>query len=628
MTAASPQESTRATREERRSSSVADRIPARASGPWSLALAAWLLLGGIAIGYSAIVTILVFAWPHPAFDQFRLYPIYLEQPFPLNVLELENQHRPVFPGLVRVVEIHWLAANQRLQIGFGLACAVSTALLVAATALRERAITVPARAAGAAGAVIAVFWLANARMLMHGHELVHVYLLTLALMTAGLAAWRAGHGAPLRWLVLASVAATIATFSFGPGIALFPAIAVLAWVQRVPLRAWIVPGIAFISCLVLYLYVLPGDRGARATLALRPWETLDTAARWIASPWMHAWLGFADPPLNARYAEILAPGPGRAWVASANWVQQVSGLQWSQGLALLLGAGGFAFLALRLLQALRDRAKLSATGALGLTLALFGAASAFVIGIGRLDYFAQHPDQVFADRYLVWPCLFWLGLLLLLLAPDSRWPRLRRVAVAAMCLLPLALWPSHKLAAGWAATVHRHNQASAAAAISDVYDDRHFRRDDASAPVADQLRTLDLLKRRGLAMFALPGARYHGMQWADGPVSEGATASVSRPVPVRDLRDARPAARFSATLVGVPARAADLPLVVLDQRGRVVGHALPAFVAGPHSSLRWTRPVFDGYEGYIGGYDPGASYRLVRLDPDRGQAERVAQIPR
>jgi hypothetical protein len=591
-------------------------------------LAAGLLLGGVAIGYSAIVTILAFAWPHPAFDQFRLYPIYLEQPFPLNVLQLENQHRPVFPGLVRVAEIHWLAANQRLQIGFGLACAAATALLVAATALRERALSAPARAAAAAGAVIAVLWLANARMLMHGHELVHVYLLTLALVVAGLAAWRAGRGEPLRWLVVASIAATIATFSFGPGIALFPAIAVLAWVQRVPLRAWIVPGIAFVACLWLYLYVLPGDRGARATLALRPWETFDVAARWLASPWLHAWLGFADPPLNARYAEILASGRGRVLVDSANWVQDASGLRWSQGLALLLGATGLAFLAWRLLQALRPRATLSATSALGLTLALFGAASACVIAIGRLDYFAQHPDQVFADRYLVWSCLFWLGLMLLLLAPDSRWPRLRRAAIAASCLLPLALWPSHKLAAGWAATVFRHNQASAAAAISDVYDDRYFRRDDASAPVAEQLRTLDLLKHRRLAMFSLPGARYHDTQWTGALAPVPATATVSRPVPVRDLRDARPAAHFTAKLAAVAARDADGPLVVLDDSGRVVGHALPAFVAGPHSALRWTRPVLDGVEGYIGGYIPDASYRLVRLDPARDQAELLAEIPR
>ncbi len=124
---------------------------------------AWFVLGGAFYLLTGLAMIAAFAWPQPFLDQFRLYPIYLELPFPENVLQRENGHRPIIPGLIRVLEIHWLGANQMLQIAFGAFCALATALCAAWIALREDRLARPLRLAGAMLAVMAVFWLGNAQ---------------------------------------------------------------------------------------------------------------------------------------------------------------------------------------------------------------------------------------------------------------------------------------------------------------------------------------------------------------------------------------------------------------------------------------------------------------------------------
>lgn len=165
-----------------------------AHSPDRLKILQALLVGGFLLfalyyALTALTRIYGFAWPQPTMDQFRLYAWYLELPLPDSILQRENGHRPVIPGLIRVLEIHTLAANQNLQIAFGAFCAAATAGLMAGVAWRERSLTLPMRAAAFALAIIAVFWMANARMLLHGNELVHAYLLTLNVVPGALAVW-------------------------------------------------------------------------------------------------------------------------------------------------------------------------------------------------------------------------------------------------------------------------------------------------------------------------------------------------------------------------------------------------------------------------------------------------------
>ena len=81
----------------------------------------------IALLYSPSLTTLCaivnFGFRQPMWDQWREYETFLGLPFPQNVIQLANGHRPILPNLVRVAEIHWFAANQLLQLSVGAACA-------------------------------------------------------------------------------------------------------------------------------------------------------------------------------------------------------------------------------------------------------------------------------------------------------------------------------------------------------------------------------------------------------------------------------------------------------------------------------------------------------------------------
>ncbi len=165
--------------------------PASGVKIWSVTATALALISAAIYLLTSLATIWNFAWPQPAFDQWRLYAIYLTQPFPQNVLQLENGHRPIIPALLRVAEIESLHANQYLQIVLGVGCALIAAGLLAWLVWRERGLPLPLRAAGVMLATVAVLWLGNARMPLHCNELVHAYLLTLSVVLGTLCMWRA-----------------------------------------------------------------------------------------------------------------------------------------------------------------------------------------------------------------------------------------------------------------------------------------------------------------------------------------------------------------------------------------------------------------------------------------------------
>ena len=589
-------------------------------------VATWLILCGLAFALTGLATIRTIAWPQPTQDQFRLYRAYLEQPFPQNVLQVENQHRPVVPGLLRVAEIHLRDADQSLQIAVGAACAFLTALLLAVIALRSTALPPVARCAGFAAAFVAVFWFGNARMLLHGNELVHAYLLTLSVVAAAWSAWRAARASPLLWMALGSAAATVATFCFGPGIALFPALVLLAKLQRVAWRALLIPVGTCVACLLLYVYALPGNEDVRHTLAFQPWKSLETATRWIASPWINAWLGFAEPALNPVHAGLVARDNGAYLVASANLLQSLSGLGWQFGLALLFGAAGLAVLAAALWHALR-RPPLSLVQVCSLTLMLFGAACALIIGIGRLEYLQQRPDQVFADRYLLWPCLFWLGVVLWLLA--SQRGRVRHAAIAFVVLLPVVLWPTHRLGAGWGASIYRSVQTVAAAVRSDVLDPDVLWVEDPSVRLEDKLRSLQLFRERRLAMFAPTGTDALGTVWS-GTLEPDARLAVrfAPPLPARDIRGPLAAARlWGAVDAGIERIDPQSGLVVLDPRQRIVGYGEFSFDGTDASRLRWWPRRQQGFDVFIRDYDPAIAYRVAAVDFARRTGLLLGEVP-
>lgn len=576
---------------------------------------------------TALCAIVNFAWRQPMFDQYRSYVGLLTLPFPENILQQENGHRPIIPNLIRLAEIRWFGANQILQISIGTLCAFLTSGAIAFIAWRDRELPVVARAAGVMLAVLGIFWLANARMQMHGNESLHAYMVTLSVVCAGLFTYQAQRYKSLRWLGAASAACVVATFCFGPGIATFVTVIVLGLMLRLPRRWLLLPTGVMAACLLVYLFVLPGGQGVRGMLEFHPLESADVAAQWLSSPWINGWLGFAEPALQP----IMLPGVRDSWVgptmiASASGIVSASGLPW-QSLGSILGfVGGMAFLS-RLLIAYLRHAVLTRVQVLSMALCLFALASAAIIGIGRIEYLRENPSQIYADRYLLWPSLFWMGLALLLLADASKLKNRFLIGAGLVFLLalPIALFPMHRAWAGWAAAVYQGAQQTAAAVRSGVFDGDLLPDDDA-ANRGTRIQTLSLMRQQRLAMFADPAWELVGSHWS-GHVqrSDEYATDVHIVAAVADLRNAQTALHFEGWIGrGIARLQQCCQLAVLDDTGTIAGLAEFSFIKPGAVSLRLNLPRKRGFDGYIKNFQVERTYTLVSLDVANSRASELA----
>ncbi|MCW5569275.1 MAG: hypothetical protein KIS84_13735, partial [Dokdonella sp.] len=487
----------------RPTSSLAARLLA-----WGVAAvaAAWIL--------ATLLVIVEFGLRYPAFDQFRLYPLYLGLAFPDSAIQLENGHRPVLPALVRLLEVQWFGANQQLQLGVGIALVLATVALIGLAGRRDGRTALRGSTAWLL-AVLAVLWLGNARMLIHGNELVHAYLVTSFTVLSLWAVHAATLGRPLRWMLVAGLCASGAAFSFGSGMAAFVALFFTAAAGRVAWRAWLAPLALFLAAIGLYLAGMPGDSGVRNSLLLSPLDNVVVGLRWLSAPWMHAWLGYANPamfpfvPTPAEPANLVEA----ALRGSAGFVHSMLGTHAFRIEGIVIGAAAVAAWLACLWHVRRHevwRGRLVAFG-----LATFGLAVGATICLARLAHFKTSPGDVLAERYLPWSCLFWLGLALYALAAPRR-PSPRRDVIAAMFAVALAvmLYPSHLWWVGWAAAVNRINNASAVAAQMGIWDPERFP-DGPDARKADVLRSLELMRERRLSMFGEPGYALWSSQWRE-----------------------------------------------------------------------------------------------------------------
>ncbi|MBS0584397.1 MAG: hypothetical protein JSS42_14975 [Proteobacteria bacterium] len=586
-------------------------------------LASWFLGWSIFFAWTSICAILNFSLRQPTSDEFVIYHTFLSLPFPTNVLQPGSGHRPIFPNLLIEAENRWFAADHSLQFVFGLFCAAWTALVVALCTWRERTLSPAARAACILLGTLCVLGLVNGRMLLHSYESVHVYLLTLAVALAGIATFEAWQRQRWHWLLWACAACTVAMFCFGSGVASFPAVIVLAFALRLPARWYAIPTATLAICLFLYLFALPGDQGVRSVLAFRPLDSILVAADWISSPWARLWLGHAPPPLEDSFTNAMPyVRLGPQVVASATWLQDVSGLSWRMltritgflGIALfLLVLGRFAFV---------RAARPTRLQALALMFCLFALATAAVISLGRLDYFGKYPEQVWADRYVVWPNLFWCGLAILLVFEVRRLQRkvLAAAGAAMLIVFPIVALPTQYAYAGWAAIVYRMSQQAAAITRSGLFEPNLFPNGDDAKP-DDVQRSLALFRQRHLAMFADAMFERVGGVWS-GPTERSDRFAAEAHVynTFDDPLSGIHAAHFEGEVIsGVAEIQRDGQLAVLDEDNRIAGLAEFSYVVGD-SALLYDTPRKTGFDGYIRDYRDDGRYALVFLPRAQGPA--------
>ena len=423
----------------------------------------------------------------PYADAWRFLAHFLSEPFPRNVLGADNGHLELFPDLVRVAELEWFAANQRLQTAVGVLLALSS-WLVAVLGLRRAALE-PARfCAVALVLALGLFWVGNFRALMHANETVHAYAVTLGLFAGLLLAWRGGVGAA----VLAAACAVFASLSFGSGLAVFPAVLLVLALRRAPLREWLPVALALIGVLLLMFALRDGTAESVSVRGVS--ARIESLLRWLGGPALFASWPLWDPEIAARVPTTLLraiTGPIAAAyeqsagpVMLARWPHLAWGLL---GLGLFTGA---------LWRSWKSRAALSVVGT---ATAAFALCVGALIVVVRASYFEQHADQLLAPRYLVWTSLFWAGLLLVAL--DALKPARGAALALLVCvlLLPSQLW-MYRLGMGQTETAER---SAVAAAVGVIEPGLSL----GETELKDLATALPLLQQAGAAVFAWPQAR-------------------------------------------------------------------------------------------------------------------------
>ena len=104
-------------------------LPIPAAIGWRALFALGTVSAALVWFWSSLATLSTFALRYPAFDQYRLYSIYLGLPFPTNAVQPENGHRPILPALLRLAEIRWLAADQKFKVVVGRGAGVVSLVL-------------------------------------------------------------------------------------------------------------------------------------------------------------------------------------------------------------------------------------------------------------------------------------------------------------------------------------------------------------------------------------------------------------------------------------------------------------------------------------------------------------------
>lgn len=523
-----------------------------------LLVATCLMLATVQLAIT-ISTLLSSSLIHPLHDQFRLNLRYLTEPFPLSILLLENGHRPVLPGLVRVAELKWLGGWQWLQ--FTTAWGLAAACTVVIMRDMRRAWPPLIFVAGSMLAIVLVWWNAHARMFIHVYEAVHLfYILGGLISSVCIAHAAASHGWPF-WWHLSWLACVLAVFSFGPGIATFAALFAVAVLLRAPIRVLATLSVVLAITLWIYVYALPGAEGVRNASGGLP----------------------AGPVAFHLFARLGAP---------AHEMLRVLDVPTGVALGTACVTGGFvsAVLAIIATDILRGQSSANRITLLGIGMLVFGASANALIAINRTDYFLQHPDQLFADRYLFWASLTWLGAAIVLLQRAAGRPLALQCAVGTVAaLFSAAAIPASVWLSGWSAEVYRHVERTAVGMQVGVASDHQIAAiADAGVPVATG------------AVSVMRQGRLSGYQ--DVPAGRFVLQLSSSPehLPWISLQSSPDRRQFSGQLAKSAARSVRHEwLWLVDEHGIAHGIAAPTHsVSGPRNALRIGRPTLDGIEGY------------------------------
>lgn len=535
-------------------------------------------------------------------DQWRIYTDYFNKPFPANVLTLQNGHRPVLSGLFFLLDRYLFGARQNFLLILGALLATATAGVMAWPFLKSRSVSVLEKSLAGYITFTAIFWLGNSRILFHGNESVHAYLVPFLFLMSVHALLRCQchptgnkNDTPneIFWALGACIFSLMALFSFGAGVAAPPALLMMAFILRLSktTKAIVMANILLVAALYLLMPSAPKVTGVL-----------------VSSHQGHNGLTNFFTLLGAPLV-FLFSGPEALFLPNAQLFMNT--------ICPSVGVLGILMLVWRTMASFKKEKPPLRIEPTALAMALFTSIVVFLVIVMRSEYFTTHPDQLFANRYLIWTTLFWGSLgLECLNFPRTAPPniRLKRIntGVAVLVSLVSAIiiqsnnhrWLAH--AEKW----HNITNIAAVGLLVGVHDQQKVEQDllesaDKIFPLAEKLR------EKQLNIFSSPTAQSIRKN-LQIPFAVNASPKILAEFTVTrtftDLINQTISAQVQIQ-AALPTEPSIDHILIADQANRLVG----ATVLLSERYVSRITPRHKPFLGYIKNYNSTSHYRLYAM---------------
>lgn len=544
---------------------------------------------------SGISYLILGRWAATHLDFWQLDQTFLKYSWLHSSLLKYNGHSLFFPVQIWLIDLRFFHANQDFLFAVGVTLQLISVGLLFQPIWRDTTISRTQKSAAILVLVIGNFWTARATMTASG-AFNCCYSLTMIGAAVSVICLPALSSKRDRWwpvTLLALCGSFVASFSFGTGLAVWPAVLLLGYCTRARISRLAAIGAAGIVTSIIYVLLPARDPSAHliATVNFHSPVTYATllyyCCRILGSPLGHAVAGWstARNPIAGNFAPL----------------------------SLSAGVIGSVSFCLATLHALFRRDLRGGVQATGLALAAFTFVGIALITIARAKHISDIPDELDAPRYIFWSSLFWTGVLLLALANSRQW--LRWATIGIVLALPLFLLPSHYKEGARARFVRYLSENAATSLINGVRDSRYA---TILFPSPDQVyRVAQQLRESRLDMFA--------EGWQDWP-GESDTELFNRKATAARMKancrieayvpcdGGAKAARITGWVLG-PRNVAPSKLVIVNEHGIICGvvrtFSTSDFVNGVFYANRFPRSTL---LGYIRDYIPGKKYVMRTAD--------------
>ena len=539
---------------------------------------------------NAVSTVSRYTLNHVFQDQFRLNLRYLTVPFPLSIFELENGHRPVLPGLARWLELRYFAGATTLQFASAwIAAAVACGLLFVRC---WSALDWPRRLMLFCSVATTIFWIANARMFIHAYEATHLFYIFVSLVVA---LYAVSGECELTWprIALACFAATLATFTFGPGIIVYGAVAAVLVLRRAPWKMLVMVGVASGIVFALYSFGLPGSAGVRAS---------SESVSLVKTSY------FVVARMAAFWVELFALSYAEDSVQRA--------------VIVTISAALVAVTLLHVFRLWWTRRRISPAMLMGLGILLFSVVTNALIAINRTAHFQAIPPEVFADRYLFWSALLWLGLVTYWLSLPQR-SRYFSILIALILVAEAVLafgqanwWRS------WASSTYRVVELTAVAMQLGI-PHNHRLQEVSALDIAQVQASVEAMRKARVSTFAREPGPWLGRTLVLAPSTAEIPVAIST-----DTRDL-PKDSLWEILGGVMPRVdahrlSGWQLWVGDENGKVIGLCAKTGLRTKSTDYsRYFKPIYNQFDCYV---QRGRNDKLALIATSGETAQILAKL--